>query len=243
MDKHRIRACLVTVIQVVITLYTCSCVSIEYQVLFSIYCFEIFRKCCNICVAFKIWFIAFANSRGLLFFKQWYHLMEERQHWSCLSNCGWCFFSRVQRTLETKPAYWTLVLEKLRTTGVCISSVPNSRYLRFPQRRISLFLKVEFYLLTSCCCTIYQAASFKPRWGFTLQMSWQVAGPNQPSLQTKALGCMPALPSHQLSSQLATRWADPWSTVSRKWSLSFSSFFFFSFLSWVRFNPRKWFIS
>lgn len=41
-------------------------------------------------------------------------------------------------------------------------------------------------------------------------------------LQTKALGCAPALlPSPQLWSQLTTRWADLLSTVSRKWSHSF----------------------
>lgn len=35
-DKYRIRACLENVIQVVITLYSCSCANVEYQVLFSI---------------------------------------------------------------------------------------------------------------------------------------------------------------------------------------------------------------
>lgn len=150
-------------------------------------------------------------------------------------------FSCTKKTLETKTSQWTLVLEKFRTTGVCISSsVPNRRYLKFPQRGISLFPKAEFCLLAPYCCTTYRVASFKPRWGFTLQMSWQVVRPNRQSLQTKALGCVPALPSHQLCSQLATRWADPRSTVSRKWSHPFSSFLF---LSSVRFNPRKRFVS
>lgn len=36
MDKYRIRACLEIVIQVVITLYSCSRANVEYQVLFSI---------------------------------------------------------------------------------------------------------------------------------------------------------------------------------------------------------------